>query len=206
MREPFSGAANPALDFVKHQQPVATVAERAQFPQKFNVGGADTSLALNRLEKHGADLGMTIARLFDRIDIVEGHPHKALHQGLEAFLDLLVAGCRKRGDGSAMEGALEHDGLGVGMAHSMAMLAREFEGGFVRFKSGIAEKGIGHARETYQFGRQLALQRHLVKIRGVDQQPELLAQAGHQAGVRMSQRVHRNAREPVEEATPFCIP
>ena len=64
---------------------------------------------LDGFQEDGRHAGVGVQRGLDGGQVVERHTHETRHQRPKARLDLAIGGGRQRGDGAAMEGALEDD-------------------------------------------------------------------------------------------------
>ena len=86
-------------------------------------------------------------RLAHGFQIVEWHPDEAADQWFETRLHLAVAGCRKRGEGAAVESLVHDDDRRGFDALPVPMQSRELDGRFVGFTSRIAEEHIVHSAD-----------------------------------------------------------
>ena len=76
----------------QHEEPALPVAEGAQARQVIVRRDVDPALALDRLHQDRDDVLAVGRRRLHRRQVVVGDPHETLNQGLEAGLDLAVAG------------------------------------------------------------------------------------------------------------------
>ena len=103
-----TGASHAGLDLVEHEQPAVGIAQGAQARQVVRRRDVDPALALDRLDQDGGDVVAVGRGRLHRGDVVVGDAHEALDQGLEAGLDLAVAGGAQGGQGAAVKAAV-HD-------------------------------------------------------------------------------------------------
>ena len=206
MGKPLAGAPHAALHFVNHQQPVARVAQGAQFAQVVHVQGIDAAFALDGFHKHGHHIGVALRGGLEGVHIVQGHADKPFHQRPKPGLHLGVARGAQRGNAAAMEGLVEHHHLGSVNALVVAKLARQFERGLVGLQPGGAKKHIRHARERHQLGRQRFLQGHVVVVGGVYELRHLVLQGSYQVRMVVAQGIDRNAAQRVQVFLALGVP
>ena len=197
MGKQLAGAAHAALHLVQDHQRAGGIAEVAQ-PLEAGIGQhADAAFALDRLQHHRrravGDRGA------QRIVIAEGQHAEARHQRTEALGQLVRSGRRDCPGGSPVEGAFEGHDLGpLGLALIVPVFAGHLDRQFGRLGTGIGEEHrIGKAM-VHQQRRQLFLLRDAVQVGHMPQLRRLRAQRRDQGGMRMAQRVHRNARAQIK--------
>jgi hypothetical protein len=80
--------------------------------------------------------------LAHRVEVVQRHAHEALHQRLEACLDLAAAGRPRASRASAVEGLFHDDDGGLGDAAVVAVLARHLDARLVGLEARVAEEHL----------------------------------------------------------------
>ena len=165
--KPFPGAADAALHFVNHQQPVLRVAQGTYLAQVVGSHRVDAAFALDGLEEHGHQVGIAHGGIFQRGDVVQGHANETFHQGAKAFLDFFVAGGAQGGDAAAMESTLVNNDFGAFNAFVVAEFAGHFQSRFVGFQAGVAKEHLAHPRQLNQLVGQLLLQGDVIVVAAV---------------------------------------
>jgi len=204
--EPLARAAQPALDFVHHEQPTLAVAKLAQIAQVPHRGDIDSAFALDRLDQHRDDALVARSDLPHRFDVVERHTHEARHQGFESLLHFAVAGGRERRERSPVESLVHDHDPGALHPLAVAVQARELDRGFVGFTARVAEEhAVGAAycrelvRESFLFG-------DAVEVGGVDQTRALLRDRPGEFRVTVAERVDRDSRKRIEVPLAGFVP
>ena len=109
--EPPTGAAEPGLHLVDHEQGAPLVAQAADPLQVRRGGRLHATLALHRLEQHGRHRGAESG--VEGVEVVPGGVPEALGQGLERLVLGRLPGGVEGGEGAAVEAAegADHDVL-----------------------------------------------------------------------------------------------
>ena len=109
------------------------------------------------------------------------------------------AGGSERAEGAAMESALEGDEtIALRMALGCVVVPRDLDRAFHRFGAGIAEEHqVGKALLAQPRGKLVAV-RALEQVRHVPQLCRLLLQRLDQMRMRVTERIHGDARGEVE--------
>ena len=177
------------------------VAQRAQAPQELHRAGADAALALDRLDADAA--GGRRDGGAHGVEVAERHLIEAVQQRVEAMHQLLLLGGRDGGQRAAVEGLLEgDDAVLLRVAGFVMILADGLGAAFPRFRTRIGEEhGIGEGDLGQALGKAL-LPGDPEQVGGVPQLVRLLGQLLHQIGMRVTQRVHRDAGGEIEESSP----
>ncbi|OQA29942.1 MAG: hypothetical protein BWY56_02608 [Acidobacteria bacterium ADurb.Bin340] len=178
--EELAGAAQARLDFIQHQQ--AAVAVR-QFPQALEEAvGRDQhpGFALDGFHEDGGGVGGE-GRLHS-LQVAVGHDAEARGEGPEAALAVGIRAEPHDGGGAAVEVALGHDDLGLGIGnalHVVGPLADGLEGRLHGLRAAVHEEGLVEAREP----RELLQQgRELVVAEGTAGEGQALALGDHGLG------------------------
>ncbi len=226
--KPLAGAADAALHFVDDEQDAVLVADAAQLFHED--GGRDdvSAFALNWFNKNGGDffggenrfeqfvfdeagaaerkfLGILRTAFTTAIDIGVANVGDSGHERRETALLLrLGAGERERTHGASVERAEKGDDL-----LSLGVIAREFQGAFDGFGSGVSV--INFVWALHGRDRRQALgeghERLVIKIgtRHVDQFAGLLLNGGDDVGMAMSGGGHGDAGGEIEELVAIDI-
>jgi hypothetical protein len=202
MGEELARTPDAGLNLVEDQKQAVLVAELPKRAQPLGRDGAHTAFALHRLDHDRARLRPD--RRLQRLDIVERHLVEALHLGAEALNVLGLTAGRDRGEGAPVESALERDDVeALGLAVHRMILARHLDGGLVRLGARIGEEhhiGEGRVRQTR---RELLAGRVLIQVRQVPNLGGLARQRLDEMGMRMAERVDRDAGPEIEIASPI---
>ena len=160
--------------------------------KEFGSARVHTALALNGLEKDGADL---IAHLLEKslygLDIVSGHRNEAVRQRLKGLLFGRLGCCGERSERAAVEAALQSDdrarnAVGAGFKRlATCMQTRKLDSALVCLGAGVREKRLpglalilGHRfiQQLGQVAGELAAVLDVVVITDMDQARSLLCQ------------------------------
>ena len=133
-----------------------------------------------------------------RLKIVVRDANESTHQRLKTSLRLARTGGCQRGQSSAVPGVFHDDDLRARNAALVAVQARELDGAFVGFGTGISKKNIVHTRQCAHFVGECSLFRNIDQIRRVNDPTGLLGNAFHQLWVRMAQAGYRNPGKRIE--------
>src|SRR5262249_48918929 len=136
----------------------------------------------------------------------ETYEVKARNQRLEILAVLLLAGRRKRANGSAMKGVVDCDHLKLVLPELMRVRSGQLDSAFNRLCAAVAEKCAVHARDLRKRFRQRSLIGMVIKVRDVKQSGSLVADGFHDARMRVAQHVHAEARHEVEIFLPIDVP
>ena len=196
--EPGSGPPHAALHFVAQQQPAVVVAQATQSALIADVGDMDTAFALHDLKHHGDDILVVLGDRAYRLEVVVRHAHESRDERFEAGLRLTIAGGRQGRHGAPVEGLLHDDDRRIVDTLLMPIEARQLDRRLVGFAAGVAEKDFVHAGQGGQFGRQLLLLRHAIKIGRMQQTTGLGGNCGDQLGVIVTERGDGDSRQGVE--------
>ena len=137
-------AIEARLHLVDDQQDVLLGAELADVAHVVVVGVPDAALALHALEHDGARRALARAAhgLAQRVDVVQGHRHKAGGHGPEALVELVLPGGGKGRERATVEAlARGHDGVGPAQL-ALAPAARDLDGALVGLGAGVGEEGL----------------------------------------------------------------
>ena len=195
--EQLAGAAETALDLVEDQQRAGLVAELAHLLELLVGQGAGAALALHRLDddRRGgrADGGL------QGLHVAERQLDEARHARTETFEIGRVARGVDRRQGAAVERAVEADDVDpLGLALGPVILARGLDRALDRLGAGIGEEHLVQAGGVGQHLGQLFLARDLEDVGDVPELLGLVLHRLHQLGVRVAERVHRDAGHAVE--------
>ena len=197
--EEIAGAAHAGLHFVEGQQQAVFVAQRAQRLDETGRSRPHAALALHQFDQDTG--GLRADGLLDGFEIAMRHLVETVHRRAEAFEIFRRAGRRQRRQRAAMEGALESDdAIAFGMPIGEVIVAHELDDAFHRLGAGITEEDeVGKAVLT-QARRQPLAVRALEQVRHVPEPGRLLLKRFDQMRMRMTERIHRDARSEVEIA------
>ncbi len=197
--EEGAAAAIAALDLVEGEDQVVLVAQRAQALHEFLRRDANAALALNRLDQEAC--GIRPDRRLGRFQIVELHVLEARQQRQEALVHLLLAGRADRRQGPAVEGLVEGDDLEpVGVAPILVIGARRLDRAFDRLGPRVGEEHRVGEGEVDQPLRQVLPLGTAVEVRAMHQRLGLALDRADQPGVRMAERIDRDAAGEIERA------
>ncbi len=141
-REHRARAAHARLHFVEDQERAELVAERADGGEILVVRNDHAALALDRLEQHGADVLARRAarghRVDERENIVERHVFEAGQERAERHAERGLTARGERTVTLAVKAARRDDDR----RFRVIVGAREFERGFDRLRSAVAEERV----------------------------------------------------------------
>ena len=196
--EPLTGAREAGLHLVDHHQHSALVAQLPNAPQIFRGGGNDAALTLDRLDEHGR--ARSIDRRPQRVEVPERHVTKPVGHGLERFVLGGLAGGGQRGQGATVKTAQRADHH---VPPATAELARQLDGGLVRFGTAVAEEHLtadtgglaqqGVHRDGGRGGRVVG-----EEIADVNEPIHLFAHGGGDDRIRVSERHHGDTRQEIQ--------
>ena len=169
-------------------------------PFRNSVGAdAHAALALHRLDHDGGRLRAD--GLLGRLQVAEGDEIEAGRRLTEALEVLLVAGSGDGGERAAVEGALEGDDApALGVAVGEVVAPRQLDGALAGLRARIAEEHlVGEGRLAQPLGQPL-LAGDAVEVGAVPERVRLLGQRGDELGMRVAQRVDRDAAGEIEVA------
>ena len=194
-----TGAADAGLHLVEDQQKAAPVADLAQTAQE---GGRDhphAALALDRLDHDRGRLRPD--RRLDRGEVGDRDLVEAVDLGTESFEIFFLAARGDRGEGAAVESALEgQHPIALGMAADPLATPRHLDRRLVRLRPGIGEEHqIGEGGVGKAAGVALAF-RILVEVRHVPDLRALAHQGLDEVRMGVADRGHRDAGAEVEIA------
>ena len=141
-----------------------------------------------------------------RRQVVVRDADEALHQGLEAGLDLAIAGGGEGRQGAAVEAVLHDQDGGLLDPPLVTVKPGQLDGGLVGLGPGVAEEDPVHARQGGQAGPKLGLGGDLVEIGGMHQATRLIAEGLPHRGMGMAQAADGDARQGVEIAFTGLVP
>ncbi len=200
-----AGTPHPALHFIKHQQRLVLVAQRAQPFQEFRRGCRHAAFALNRLHHHRA--GVIVHHRFYRMQIVKRHVDNVsrFRAKTVGILRLTTNGDGK--EGAPMEGVVESDDFGFVWAVARGgIVACQLEGGFVGFGAGVHKQHALGKRGINDLAAKT--QRRFVgeDVAGVPQGFALGFQRLDQRRMAMTQRRYRNPAREIHVLFTLLIP
>ena len=197
--EEIAGTAHAGLHFVEGQQQTMLVAQCAQRLDETGRSRPHAAFALHQFDQNTG--GVRADRLLDGFEIAMRHLIETIHRRAEAFEIFRRAGRRQRRQRAAMEGAFESDdAVAFGMPLGELIVAHELDDAFHRLGAGITEEDqVGKAVLT-QARRQPLAVGALEQVRHVPEPGRLLLKRFDQMRMRMTERIHRDARSEVEIA------
>jgi hypothetical protein len=168
-----AGPGDPALHLVEHQHQVVVVTGLAEPGDELLARGADSALALNRLDQEAG--GILVDRVQCGIEIVELDDLETGQKRGEAVAKLLLVGGADRRHRPPVEGVGEGDQVVLlRIALGMMVAPRGLDRAFDRFGAGIGEEhGVGEGQLDEPFGEGLSLRRS-VQVGHVHQLRRLL--------------------------------
>src|SRR6185369_5225558 len=155
--EPAAGAAQPRLHLVDDQQHVVAVAPFAQLREEALRRYDHAGLALDRLDQHGAGIG--IGSRAHAGHVAEVEVHEARRERPEAGAVFGLARKADDGAGAAVEVAARYQDLGAAFGDAldaMAPAAHAFDRGFHRFGPGIHRQRSFEPRQGAQLFKEWA--------------------------------------------------
>ena len=202
--EPLAGASGAGLDLVDDEQRAVPVGELARGLEEPVGQLDDAGLALDGLDEERRD--GVVEGVLERLDR-GGDVLDAAGQRLERLAHVRLAGERERAHRAAVEAVDEREHAGAGAARVVE--PRELERGLVRLGAGVAEPGPavvarpGEARDALG-----ELERGLGRevVGHVREPGRLRGDRLDEHGVRVAERVHRDAGEEVEVLVPGVVP
>jgi hypothetical protein len=202
--EELSGATDAGLDLVGQKERAALVTECAECRQEALGSGSDAAFSLNRFHQDARDIGSH--RGFHRGEISESNVSDP-RQGAKTFAVLGLPGDRECAQRATVERVLERDdAVAILLALHVERPARELEHALHRLGSGVAEERAIHAGQLAEALRELDVRTVVEVVGEVDHLRGLLGDGGEQPGVRVTQRVDRDATVHVEVALARDIP
>ena len=199
------GTSHPALHFIKHQQRLMFVAQRAQPFQEFRGCRGHAAFPLNRLDHHRA--GVVVHHRFHRVQIVKRHVDDVGRFRTKPVGILRLAANGDGKEGASVEGIVEGDDFGFVRAVARGrVVARQLKGGFVGFGAGVHKQHALGKRGINDLTAQA--QRRFVgeHVAGVPQGFTLGFQRLHQRGMAMTQRRDRNTAREIHILLALLIP
>ena len=136
-REPLSGASEPRLNLVKHQQHVSLIAQLTNLSQVLAVPDVYASFSLDHFQQHSS--ARRVDCCFQSIEVIKWDVSETLGQRLECFVLFGLAGCMECGQSSSVERSQCADDY---MLTPTAGFASKLDCSFKRFRSAVAKKDL----------------------------------------------------------------
>ena len=205
IREQIAGTPHPALYFIKDQQRLMFVAQRAQSFQEFRGCRGHAAFTLNRLDNNGA--GVVVHHRFHGMQIVKRHVDDVGRLRAKPVGILRLAANGNGKEGASVEGIVEGDDFGFVRAMARCrVVARQLKSGFVGFGAGVHKQhalGKGRINDLAAQAQRRFVGEH---VAGVPQGFALGFQRLHQHGMAMTQRRDRNTAREIHILFPLLIP
>ena len=113
-------------------------------------------------------------------------------------MEAVLPGRRQRRNRAAVEAVHQrHDNVAVVL---LAVFPGDFQRTFIRFRAGIAEENLLHARALAQQLCQLRLRFGIVEVRRVTEGGQLMRHGGDPVGIARAEERHADARAEVDVA------
>ena len=142
---------------------------------------------------------MLCDKLFDACEIVRLRIDEALGKRGKILVEYVLPRCGERRDGAAVEAVFQRDdGVSILTLFLGGVFARGFDGTFIRFGAGIAEKHLFHTRALTERFREQRARLRIVEIRGMLAFSELCGDGGGPLVVRIAERVDGDAGAEVD--------
>ena len=203
--EQLATTAHAALHFIEHQQRIVRIAQRAGAFQVGLLGRQHATLALNRLQHHGA--GLVGNGGFQRLQIVVRHMGDALNLRPETVGVLRLTADADGEQGTTMETVGSRDDLVLVRAKTvMSDAPRQLERSLVGLGAGVAEE---HALGKGRLDQFLAQAQGRLVGEHVGDVPEdvgLLGQRGDQRRVAVAEHVNGDTAGEIDQLATALIP
>ena len=197
-------ATHAALHLVEDQQRAALV---AQPPRRGEIGmgrGDDTALTLDRFDQEARRA--LVDRVIECGGVVEVDEGEAARQRSETFVIRGVVGRAQRAERAAVKAAVRgQDHVAFALAGAPGVFARELDRRLVRFGAAVAEED---RIESGQFGQPIGERPGgfvVHEVRDVHQGGGLLGDRARDAGMGMTKRAHRDARDQIQIRVPGFV-
>jgi len=210
-------AEEARLDLVDKEQHVALAAELGNGTQVVVVGRPDAALPLDAFEQDSAHgtrrLAGVVDRVAQRLKVVEGHGGKSRGNGLEAFMEPVLAGRRERGERAAVEALPGGDDARGPSQLDLTPAAGDLYGSLVRLRARVAEeraprgpRGAHHVtvlvterrEELGGVARELVAVLHVEVVAHLPHLVDLRLEGGDDGVVRMAEACGTDAAEAVD--------
>ena len=181
------------LHFIADQKDIACAEQGGKILHKGLFQRNDAALTLNNLNHHGGS-GVGVKQFLHAVKIPRRHMVESFGQRRKIPVENVLSGCRKRGNCPPVKAVYKRNDMVVFFSFFvLRVLARNFDGALVGFRSGVGKKDLAHAGFFAEHGSKYGTRFGIVKVGGVLQCAELRGDCRLPCVVGEAEGVHRDA-------------